>query len=236
MNGAPAKKTSPWVYVAIGCGGALLLAVLAVVGFGVLVVRKGKQIEAEMKDPTARAAKVREVLGGDVPEGYYPVFSMSVPFLMDMAMLGDHPPDEKGQPSKRMDGGFMYISSIAMGSQQDELKRYFEGKIDDPEALRRANIHLDAKETIRRGSLDLPGQETLYLAQRGTFAVNQSRTQGLTTLIFIDCPQDARQRMGIWFGPDPAPDEAVEKVDWTGSVADEAAMRDFIGRFKLCGK
>ena len=70
----------------------------------------------------------------------------------------------------------------------------------DPEALRRANIHLDAKETIRRGSLDLPGQETLYLAQRGTFAVNQSRTQGLTTLIFIDCPQDARQ-LATWISP-----------------------------------
>ncbi|HET9314955.1 MAG TPA: hypothetical protein VFQ51_05170 [Vicinamibacteria bacterium] len=235
MNGEPRKK-SPWVYVAIGCGVALLLVVLGVVGVVVLAVRKGKQIEAEMKDPTTRAAKVREVLGGDVPDGYHPVFSMSIPFLMDMAMLGDHPPDEKGAPSKQMDRGFMYINSIAVGGKQDELKKYFEGTIDDPEALRRANIHVDVKETIRRGTVEVPGQETLYLAQRGTFAVNQTRSQGLTTMILVDCPQDARQRIGFWFGPDPAPDDPVEKVDWTGSVADEAALRDFLGHFKLCGK
>jgi len=235
MNGTP-KRTSPWVYVAIGCGGALLLALLGLVGFGVIVYRKGKQIEAEMKDPAARASKVREVLHGDVPEGYYPVFALSVPFLMDMAMLGDHPPDAKGAPDKRMDRGFIYVQSVTTGQQQDELKRYFEGKTDNAEALRRGNIHIDAKETIRRGALDIPGQDTLYLAQRGNIAMNESRSHGLTTMILIDCPQDTRQRLGIWFGPDPAPDEPVEKVEWTGSVADEAAMRDFMGHFKLCGK
>jgi len=236
MNGAPKKKTSPWVYVAIGCGGIVVLALLAIGGIAVFAYRKGKQMEAEMKDPVARAAKVREVLGGDMPPGYHPVFSMSIPLVMDMAMLGDQPPDEKGQPNKRMDGGFMYISSIAMGSQQDELKRYFEGTLDDPEALRRANIHVDSQETIRRGSIDIPGQQTLYLAQRGTFAMNQTSSQGLTSLILVDCPQDGRQRLGIWFGPDPAPDKAVESVDWSGSVADEAAMRAFMGHFQLCGR
>lgn len=235
MNGEPKKKTSPWVYVGIGCGVALLLAVLAVVGVGVLAVRKGKQIEAEMKDPVAREAKVREVLGGDIPPGYYPVVSISIPLLMNMAMLGDHPPDAKGAPSKELERGFVYVNTLATGGQQDELKRYFEGKVDDPEALRRANIHIDAKETIRRGALDLPDQETLYLAQRGSLAMDKHRTEGLTTLIFIDCPADTRQRMGIWFGPDPSPDTAVESVDWSGSVADESAMREFMGHFKLCG-
>jgi hypothetical protein len=235
MNGER-RKTSPWVYVAIGCGGALLLALVGLVGVGVLAYRKGKQLEADMKDPATRAAKVREVLGGEIPSGYYPVVALSVPFLMDMAMLADQPPDEKGTPSKRVDGGFVYVSSIAMGEQQDELKRYFEGKTDDAEALRRANIHIDPEETIRRGAVDVPGQATLYLAQRGSFAMNDTRTRGLTTLIFVDCPQDTRQRLGIWFGRDPAPEEPVEKVDWTGSVADEAALRDFVGHFKLCGK
>lgn len=235
MNGTP-KRTSPWVYVAIGCGGALLLGVLGIVGVGVYGYRKAKQIEAEMKDPAARAAKVREVLGGDVPDGYYPVVALSVPFLLDMAMLGDHPPDEKGAPNKRMDRGFVYVNSLGTGQQQDELKRYFEGKTDDAEVLRQTNIHIDADETIRRGVIDLPGQSTLYLAQRGNFAMNDRRSHGLTTLVFIDCPQDSRQRLGIWFGPDPAPGEPVDTVDWSGSVADETALRDFIGRFQLCGK
>lgn len=235
MNGAR-RKRSPWVYVALGCGGVLLLALLALVGVGVFVYRKGKQIEADMKDPAARDAKVRAVLGGEIPAGYYPVFSMSVPFLMDMAMLGDHPPDDKGAPSKRMEGGFMYFSTITTGGQQDELKRYFEGKTDDAEALRRANVHIEAEETIRRGAVDIRGQETLYLAQRGSFAMKETRSDGLTTLIFVDCPQDTRQRMGIWFGADPAPDDPVDQVDWSGTVADETALRDFMGHFQLCGK
>lgn len=235
MNGTP-RRTSPWVYVGIGCGGALLLGVLAVVGVGVYGYRKAKQLEAEMKDPQARAAKVREVLGGDVPDGYYPVLALSVPFLMDMAMLGDHPPDEKGAPNKRMDRGFIYVKSLGTGAQQDELKRYFEGKTDDAEALRQTNIRINAEETIKRGVIDIPGQTTLYLAQRGNLAMNERHSQGLTTLVLIDCPQDTRQRLGIWFGPDPAPAEPVEQVDWSGSVADEAAVRDFIGHFKLCGR
>jgi hypothetical protein len=236
VNGQPGKKTSPWVYIGIGCGVALLLVVLAVAGVTVLAVRKGKQIEAEMKDPVTRAAKVREVLGGDIPPGYHPVVSISIPLLMEMAMLGDQPPDAKGGPSRQQERGFLYVNTLATGSQQDELKRYFEGTIDDPESLRRANIHLDAKETIRRGSLDLPGQQTLYLAQRGSLAMDKHRMEGITTLIFVDCPSDTRQRMGIWFGPDPAPDAPVESVDWAGSVADEASMSEFMGHFKLCGK
>jgi hypothetical protein len=234
MNGAT-RKTSPWVYVAAGCGGALLLALLGLVGVGVLGYRKAKQIEAELKDPVARTAHVREVLGGEIPPGYYAVLSVSVPFVMDMALLGDHPPDPKGG-RQHLEKGFVYVKSLAMGQQQDELKRYFEGKTDDAEVLRKANIHVDVDATIKRGTIDIPGQTTMYLAQRGGLAMHETSTHGLTTLVLIDCPQDSRQRLGIWFAPDPSPGEPVEKVDWTGSIADEAVVRDFIGHFRLCGK
>jgi hypothetical protein len=235
MNGGPTKKTSPWVYVAIGCGGALLLALLGLAGVGLFGYRKVKQLEAELKDPNARAAKVAGVLGGEIPPGYYPVMALSVPFLMDMALLGDQPPDAQGAPAKRMEKGFVYVKSLAMGQQADELKSYFEGKTDDAEVLRRSNIHVNAEELIRRGVLEIPGQSTLYLAQRGDVSMGQTRTQGLTTMLLIDCPQDARQRLGIWFGPDPAPGQPVADVDWSGSIADETVMRDFLSHFKLCG-
>lgn len=66
MNGGPNKK-SPWVYIAIGCGGLIVLALLGLVGVGVFGYRKVKQLEAELKDPAARAAKVAAVMGGDLP-------------------------------------------------------------------------------------------------------------------------------------------------------------------------
>lgn len=234
MNGTP-RKTSPWVYVGIGCGAALLLGLIAVVGVGVFGYRKAKQFEAELKDPAARASKVRAVLGGDPPPGYHPVMAMSIPFLMDMAMLADQPPDAQGR-TPRMDKGFIYVKTLSSGGQEDELKRYFEGKTDDAEVLRRSNIHLNAEEVIRRGLVDIPGQTTMYLAQRGDISMNNRATHsGLTTLVFVDCPQDARQRLGIWFGPDPSPGTPAAEVNWTGSIADEAVMRDFLGHFKLCG-
>src|SRR5262245_24119171 len=93
MNGQP-KKTSPWVWVGVGCLGAVVLAVGAVIVLGMLGYRKAKQFEAELKDPQARTAKVQKILGtSHLPEGYYGVIGMSVPFVMDMAMLSDEEPD-----------------------------------------------------------------------------------------------------------------------------------------------
>src|SRR5688572_18279059 len=88
------KKRSPWVYVGLGCG----LAVLLLCGFGVLIVggaiKMGKDWAEDMNDPTRRENKARKeamaTLGG-IPEGYSAAVSFGVPMLFDMVMFIDAP-------------------------------------------------------------------------------------------------------------------------------------------------
>lgn len=246
MNGQQ-KGTSPWVWVGVGCLGALLLAVGAVLAAGAFGYRKVKQLEAEMKDPQARTAKVRRILGTDhLPEGYHAVMGMSVPFVMEMAMLSDVEPDfrdgrRRGGLGRR---GFIYVRTLSSGNDRQQLRDYFEGRTDDADVLRRNHIRIGRRgEVLRRGLIDMAeGEKLMYLAQRGELDMAESRAQGITTMMLLDCQGDTRQRFGIWFGPEPAAlvgkggaGESLATADLAGTPADEDAIRDFMGHFSLCG-
>jgi hypothetical protein len=95
---------------------------------------------------------------------------------------------------------------------------------------------------LRRGILDMPpDMKLMYLAQRGELEMAAARTQGITTMMLVECPADTRQRFGIWFGPEPAGSgkggsgEDVAPADLTGTPADEDAIREFMAHFRLCG-
>lgn len=248
MNGQD-RQTSPWVWVGFGCLGALVLAVGALLAAGAFGYRKVKQLEAEIKDPQARAAKVRGILGTEhLPEGYHAVMGMSVPFVMDMAMLSDVEPDFRdGRQQQQVvlgQRGFIYLRVLAAGQDRQQLRDYFEGRTDDAEVLRRNHIRVGRRgEVIRRGVLDMDeGAKLMYLAERGEVDVAQSRMQGITTMMLLDCRHDdKRQRFGIWFGPEPRAAEAkggagtaAARADLAGTPADEDAIRDFMGHFDLC--
>jgi hypothetical protein len=226
----------------------VVLAVGAVIALGFFGYRKAKEFEAELKDPDARAAKVRRVLGAaTLPEGYHPVLAMSVPFVMEMAMLSDVEPDFRGGGPRHGSlgqRGFVYVRTLSAGNDRQQLRDYFEGRSDDAEVLRRNNIHLDRRgEVLRRGAVDQPdGMKVMYLAQRGELEMSSSRTQGITTIMLLDCQGDTRQRFGIWFGPEPpallgkgGEGGSVSAADLLGTPADEDAIRAFMGHFRLCG-
>jgi hypothetical protein len=224
------KKTSPWVYVAIGCVGIVVLGLAGVGTVTYLGYRKMKQFGEEMKDPRAREAKVKAVLGAEqLPDGYYPVIGLSIPFFMDMAMLSDEPPGADGQLREMGERSFIYMNMLGQGKDQQELREYFEGKRDDAEALRRINVNVRGKEVLKRGVIDQEGHQVLYLAQRGDVSIQGKRRSGITTTLLVQCPKDSRMRMGIWLGPDAGED------DLAGTPADEAAIKTFMSHFRPCG-
>lgn len=57
--------------------------------------------------------------------------------------------------------------------------------------------------------------------------------KGTSPWVFIDAE---RVRMGIWFGPDSAPDTPVDEVDFSGTVADETEIQRFTSDFDVCSR
>ncbi len=241
------QGTSPWVWVGCGCGIAVLVGVAALVALGFLGARKAREIRHDMTDPESRTEKVLGVLGTDaVPDGYYPMIGLSIPFLMDMAILSDLPVKDDGEPQGFDKRGFIYIAMISLGRQQKELRDFFAGRTESPDVLRRQRINLDIGERLANGKVERPDAEVLWVAHRGDVDVMGSRSEGITTLILIDCPQDRRMRMGIWFGPEPAVEAAVEAAaaseavagtapDLTGTNADQEVITRFLAHMRPCG-
>ena len=238
---AETNKTSPWVWVAVGCGGFLLVCVLGAVGLGFLGFRWAKGLEATLKDPVARTDKVTGILGcEELPEGYYAMVGMSIPFVMDLAVLTDVEPVDGEEPHDIDERSFIYLEMLSFGKQSQELRDYFEGKTDNASVLRQNNINIRVDEIIKRGTIDRPNGNLLYLVQRGSLDAFGTDLDGYTAMILIDCPGDRRTRMGFWSGPDPSADrtgasaEELTAGDLAGSPADEQAIRDFLSGFELC--
>ncbi len=232
-----AEKRSAWVYVGIGCAVLLVLGV-AVAGLGGFwVFRKAKQLEAELKDPDTRTAKVKQVLGAEtLPEGYHAFAAFTVPFVMETAILTDREPNADGMITGFGERGLIYLEMIRMGQDQDELRAFFEGRTSDPTVLRRNNINIDVDEIIGRGVIPTDESTLMYVTQRGSVSAHGVSSDGITSLMLVECPQDKRARVAIWFGPDASPDSGpATAAELTGTPADEAAMREFMGHFRVCG-
>jgi hypothetical protein len=235
-------KTSPWVYVAIGCGVTILLGVAVVVGGGFMVYRWGKRMERDLKDPATREARVREVLGAErIPEGYHAVVGMEVPFIMEMAILSDVPPREgEDEPPRGFEQrGFFYFRMASMlsgGRDRRRLEDYFEGRSEDADFLRHGSIHFDRGEVLGRGEIEVPGAaRARYVAQRGSIAMGGAGGgAGLTSMVLVDCEGDGRLRMAIWFGPDPQREAPEGEASLAGSAADPEALAAFLGNFRFC--
>lgn len=230
------KKTSPWVWFAVGCGGIVVVGVLVlavVIGFG---VREARKIGAELKDPDKREARALEILGADeLPEGYSVALAISLPLVIDFVMLTDRPPTAGEEVDPGFDeSGLWYQEIIGMGRRYDEARAYFAGESDDASVLRDAGVNVNVDEILDRGTFEQGDRTMMYIVLRGGLSTQGQSHEGMMTITLIDCPGDSRGRFSMWFGPDPDPTAAPGEVDLTGSVGDPARIAAIHEGFDVC--
>ena len=233
------KGTSPWVFIGIGCLVAVFALVAVVVGIGFWGFSQIREMGRTMEDPVARTALAAEYLGADhLPEGYNAIAAISIPFLMETAIITDKEPDEDGQTQGFGDSGFIYFKVLSVGDQEQELRDFFEGNADDPQLLRQNSMRIDTDELIARGTIEEDARTLRWAAYRGSIDAgpNGGGGDGLTAMIMFECPNAERLRMGIWFGPDPSPDIPIDEADFIGTVADPDAIQQFVAPFDVCSR
>jgi hypothetical protein len=238
----------------LGCGCAALVAIIlgGVALMTFVTYRAGKRLEAMATDPAQAAEAVREVLPhAELPAGYAPVGTLSVPFLMDVAFLRSDRSSAEGE------SGFLFVRVRDWFGRGEQTRQWIETGESDGSPIQQEEIRFDPEEVVDRGELTLGGTGVLWVARRGTVDVDTSGfggererapvqvkigededegQEGLLTVLSIDCPGDDRyQRVGIWFVPDPAPGTPAAEVDWSGTPADPAAIGELLGHFELCG-
>ncbi len=231
------KKASPWMWVGCGCAVAIVVLAVAVAGAGFFVAKKTKDFADSMTDPVAREAKTLQVLGSDtLPPGYYPMFSVSVPWVMELAMLSDLPPNEDGEPQDFGDRGLIFLQLRGgLGTDMDELRDFFAGRTDDVSVLRDNNINIDVDEILDRGTLDRDDLELMWVAQRGDVrAMGNTRDEAITTMMLLDCPEDEKLRLAIWFEKDENAQLDSEEADFSGTLADPVKIEQYAGYLHPC--
>ncbi|HYI03003.1 hypothetical protein [Hyalangium sp.] len=232
------KKRSPWLYVGIGCGALLLLGIGGFI-FGVaFLFKKGKQYTEDLSNPIARTEMVKKALGAQtLPEGYHGVMALSVPAIMDMAVLSTRSPDAPaaGQTGDVRSFVYFFIKRSSV-TDQEQLKKYLEGQSNDASVLARNNVSLGEGEILGRGAIELEGRRVLYVTQRGELETEHDDREGpgLNSILFIECQGQERMRMGIWMAPDPSPGAPLEQLDLKGTPADPEALRAFMSHLNPC--
>jgi hypothetical protein len=234
------KKTSPWLYAGVGCGLLVLLGIGGTVAAVMFGASKLREMKEDMANPVTRTEKVKKVLGAQtLPDGYTAVMALSVPMILDSALLSTHSPDVPADHQKKEgERVFMYMYLKASTVKDSEaLTAYMEGHSDDASVLERNNIRVKARELIGRGVFELDGQRRLlYLNQRGEMEAQEHKHggSGLNSLVLFECPGQTQLRMGMWMAPDPSPQAPLEQLDLKGTPGDPEAVKAFMSHFNPC--
>lgn len=247
------RGTSPWVYIGCGCAGCLGLCVLMVAAAAFFGVSVFQGFVEDMEDPAARSERAREILGTEeLPDDYHARLFVRVPWVLDVVILTDGPQDEAAGDLDEfapLDAehlgvhAFIYLAA-RRGVVDGDIESIFEGRRRGGRSRVDLDAHFESRRELSRGSFEIAGGEASYVAHQGEIEIeDHQRIEGVYSLMRIDCPDDRKDRLAVWFertaegapgGEDEAP--AIAGAAAVGSPADEEALRDFMGHFDLCAR
>jgi hypothetical protein len=231
------KGLPPWAWIGCGCLGVVVAFLGLAIVLGLWGLQKAREIGEQMADPEERTSKALQILGAEeIPDGYHALVAFSVPFVIDAVVLSHLPPAERGPLDGLGERGFLYASFPGFVHQDREIRDFLEGRSDDVVVLREQEVDVDLEERVSRGALSRERDEVLWACHRGSVETEEAGRSkpGLVTILLIDCDDDSRRRMGLWFGPDPAPERPAEEIDLRGSVGDAAEIERFLGGIRPC--
>lgn len=245
--GQPPRR-SPLSCLGCGCAAGVAVILAVVVTLTWVGYRAGERFRSELADPAARWSRVEALIPfRDPPAGYHPLGGVSIPWLMEMAILVDRPPGSSGEGA--VEAGFLFVRTRGGFGRRQRLEQLFAEEVPDPKAFSQGEVGFEAREDLGRGELAAGGATVHYYARRGVLTVDQSRFgvelaegaeaahryPGIATMMLVDCPAgDDRLRVAIWFARDPQPDLTAATADLTGTPGDPAALTAFLDHFRLC--
>ena len=244
MNGQSESRYTVWHFIGCGCTVLVLLGLVLAGGVFWFGKQMADRMEAGIKDPEERAARTREVLGYDeLPEGYHPGFTFSVPFFMDMVSLGDkEPPAGEDLEEVELEGdfgsafferrGFLFMKFRTFGAQ--EADEEFRTEMD---------LDFDPVRLVGEGTLEAGGAEVQYVARAGWSHAGDESLPAISTEMTVRCGagsevRDPYARKGLWLTEAPeravSPDGEGAEASLEGTAGDPEAIRRFLDHFDLC--
>jgi len=223
------------VLVGVGCFG---LVVLAAIGVSVYIYQAGKNFAQTLKNPGEAGLAI---LGAEaLPPGFHANVAIKTPFdLMNIAIVSNQQPviSEDDFDGNVGNDGFIFFELIRMDPNEiQEIKGFLSGEIADDRVLRRNNIDLDfdSSEVLNRGEISHGSGVIPFATLRSGINSQHTETEGISTIMVIECPDDQRFRLGVRFGPDPDTSAPNESLDLTGSANDPVQLERFMGFFRFC--
>jgi len=259
---APKKQKSPWLYVGLGCGILILLGLIGIVVLGSLVFKSCQEGFSQL-NPEVQEANALKLLGAErIPDGYNVAMAVSMAGTTEVilttsnfSITNPNAPIEDTGPRR----SFQYSERRNIMSP-GSLKEWFEGATDNAHALAANGMNYEAGSIIGRGRINSAGAEVLYVFQRYAKDTTISSEFDLGAILLFECEGDDHIRYAVWnaelpeeaASTDPAADTpggltpgdeapAIEApaeevpTPIAGTPVDEAALRDFLGHFNVCG-
>ena len=236
------RGTPLWVTVGCGCGLLVALVIGAVLVAGYFGASAFKGYVEDMKDPAARSAKAGEILGSEqLPEGYTAHLFLHVPWLIDMVILSDSEPLAVEGDDFELESGavgdhlFVYFALPRADLDHQELTDMLQGKAHAEGVKTDIDLELESDRELSRGSFELGRQQLSYVGHLGELDLDDGDVEGVYSQVLIDCQDNESTRAAVWFQRGGERVSDSDRVEISGTPADETALSAFMAHFDVCG-